>query len=59
MVRPDGLFDRPDELFELKYDSFATLAILLAWQDAAISRIPHRDFLTRSRLLTAVIIEQH
>jgi hypothetical protein len=28
-------------------------AILFAWQDPAISRIPHGDFLTRSRLLTA------
>jgi hypothetical protein len=31
-------------------------AILFAWQDPAISRIPHGDFLTRSRLLTAAII---
>ena len=30
--------------------------ILFAWQDPAISRLPHGDFLTRSRLLTAAII---
>jgi hypothetical protein len=46
----------PDWLFEPKVRWLRHTAIFIACQDPAISRIPHGEFLTRSRLLTAAII---